>query len=124
MNQHQSTKRPRRDAAQWQELVSQWRVSDLSAEAFSAKHDIGVDSLCKWKRRLRSTGDIDAPRLKLDMPSFSRIHVSQPREAPREQHGAEIEIALWNRVCVRVHGTVNQESLAVVLQTASRVQSC
>jgi hypothetical protein len=44
--------RHRIPASTWHERVAHWRSTGLSAEAYAREHDIGVDRLKYWARRV------------------------------------------------------------------------
>jgi hypothetical protein len=46
------TSRPHRSAQQWQALINEWQVSDMSAKQFCTERAIGYASFCQWRKRL------------------------------------------------------------------------
>ena len=47
-----TSRRPRRAATQWQQLVAQQQASGLSAPAFCKREDLSYASFIQWRRRL------------------------------------------------------------------------
>lgn len=45
--------RQRIPASTWHERVAHWRSSGLSAEAYAREHDIGLERLKYWARRVQ-----------------------------------------------------------------------
>ncbi|WP_027867333.1 IS66 family insertion sequence element accessory protein TnpA [Massilia alkalitolerans] len=45
--------RHRIPASIWHERVAQWRSSGLTAEAYASEHDIGLERLMYWARRVK-----------------------------------------------------------------------
>ena len=44
-------------ALTWHERVAQWRSSGLTAEAYAREHDIGLERLMYWARRIKRAAD-------------------------------------------------------------------
>lgn len=53
----ESSKRRRRTATEWNELILTWEGSGQGAERFAAGRDFSASSLYLWRKRLRGEGD-------------------------------------------------------------------
>jgi hypothetical protein len=49
--------RHRIPASIWHERVAQWRSSGLTAETYAREHDIGLERLMYWARRVKRAAD-------------------------------------------------------------------
>lgn len=50
-----TSRRPRRSAAQWQQLVTEQTASGLSAPTFCSQNDLPYASFIQWRRRLSTS---------------------------------------------------------------------
>jgi hypothetical protein len=93
--------RQRIPASTWHERVAHWRSSGLSAEAYAHEHDIGLERLKYWARRVER--GVVRPRM---LPvRVSTVAASSPLEL-RSPSG-------WS---LRVDGGVDAAWLAQLLQ--------
>ncbi len=74
----------RRSRAEWALLVSRWRRSGLTAEAFSERYDFSVHSLRWWSWKLSTEGEEAAEFLPVEVEDA----VS---ETPTDRPGAWVE---------------------------------
>lgn len=107
-------RRRQRDAAEWSQLIDEWRQSSVPAVVFAARHDIGVSSFYKWRARLERR----VPAL--TAKSFVPVEIvgKQQREDVAAGGGMDL-IALSGRV-IRLSGRVDPAELALVLEVAEQ----
>lgn len=110
------SKRKRYLSSEWSGLVEQWSGSGESAERFAARLGIGAETLKRWKRQTQSKPssaplaggaptDVDSPR-----SVFTPVQVVRPARA----EGGLVEVVTRGGWVVRVHGAVDEETLASV----------
>lgn len=119
--------RERRSAAQWSELVSQWRASGETARAFCERRGLKTSTFSWWQRELRQRGlggvalKVPRPRLPLRdsgvASGFARIEVRQPSPAP----SSRLEVVSRSGHVVRVQGAVDAAALHALLEA---LESC
>lgn len=78
-------RRGRRTRSQWSQLIREQASSGLSQQAFCARHNLGLSTFGKWKRKLDG---IEA--LPLSAPAF----VELPLNTQALEAGYEIEFDL------------------------------
>lgn len=64
--------RHRIPASTWHERVAHWRSTGLSAEAYCRDHDIGLERLKYWARRVERVAD---------SPQMLPVRISPPKTA-------------------------------------------
>lgn len=69
VSSNDSTRRTRRTADQWQQLVNEFEASGLSAAQFCQRHHLGLSTLGKWRSRFRDQPKSAAPFVELAMPT-------------------------------------------------------
>lgn len=109
-------KRKRYVSSEWSGLLEQWSQSGESAERFSARLGISVETLKRWRKQtqgkaLRSTAGGPAP-LQVDAARSMFTPVQVVRRARVE--GSLVEVVTRHGCVVRVHGSVDEETLASV----------
>lgn len=101
---------------EWARLVKRWEASGLDAAAFAAREGVVAKSLVWWRWKLRSMPPAAAPE-----PRFVPVRVVDPtaRAPCPPSTDAAIEIALPNKLVVRVAPGFDPAVLAQVLAIAS-----
>jgi transposase-like protein len=103
-----SSRRPRRSAAQWQQLVTQQATSGLTASTFCDRHDLSYASFIQWRRRLRQgeppvavrpTAALEEP---LSKQSMSFIELTAPSELCGRSERWLIELDLGSGMQLRI----------------------
>jgi hypothetical protein len=87
------TSRPHRSAQQWQSLINEWQVSDISAKQFCTEHAIGYASFCQWRKRLAVPNGNAVP-MQDSAPNFIDLSTFSSGSSP----GWEIVLSLGNGV--------------------------
>jgi transposase-like protein len=109
-------KRKRYLSSEWPELVAQWSASGESVERFSARLGISAETLKRWRKRTQgkvSSGLLaGAAPSKDDAPRSLFTPVQVVRSA-RAECGL-VEVVTRGGCVVRVHGAVDEETLASV----------
>lgn len=96
-----SMSRQRISASAWHEHVAQWRSSGLSDQAYAHEHNIGVERLKYWARRIeRMASGAQLLRVRISTPAAS---------GPLELRGT----SGWS---LRIDGGVDAVWLARLLQ--------
>lgn len=54
MNQVKTRKRRYYSAEHWQEIMGDWKASDLSKSAYCREHDITLSVFARWQKRLEN----------------------------------------------------------------------
>lgn len=109
-------KRKRYLSSEWPGLVAQWSTSGESVERFSARLGISAETLKRWRKRTRDKvsgaplagavpSEVDAPR-----SLFTPVQVVRNARAER----GLVEVVTRGGCVVRVHGAVDEETLASV----------
>lgn len=112
------SKRKRYRSTEWPALLEQWSRTGEPAERFAAKLGISVVTLSRWQRQARgakpSTAVVGAsPSAKADA-SRSLFTPVQVVRAPRAESAGVVEVVTRAGCVVRVHGAVDEETLASV----------
>jgi hypothetical protein len=112
------SKRKRYRSSEWPALLEQWSRTGESAERFAAKLGISVVTLSRWQRQVLdakpSTAVVGASAsAKLDA-SRSLFTPVQVVRAPRAESSGMVEVVTRAGCVVRVHGAVDEETLASV----------
>jgi hypothetical protein len=110
------SKRKRYRSSEWSGLLDQWSRSGESAERFSARLGISVATLTRWRKHGQgsrsSTPLASAASTKADAARSVFTPVQVVRTA-RAESGV-VEVVTRSGCVVRVHGTVDEETLASV----------
>jgi hypothetical protein len=112
------SKRKRYRSSEWAGLLEQWSRTGESAERFAAKLGISVVTLSRWQRQAQgaksSTTVVEtSPSAKSDA-SRSLFTPVQVVRAPRAESTGMVEVVTRAGCVVRVHGAVDEETLASV----------
>ena len=116
------SKQKRYRSSEWSGLLDQWSRSGESAERFSARLGISVATLARWRKKVKSAkptspigGEtpkaVDAAR-----SLFTPVQIVRPARA----EGGLVEVVTRSGCVVRVHGAVDEETLALVFAAAGR----
>ncbi len=89
--------RPRRRAAEWQQLVDDYIDSGLSARRYCADHDIAYASFLQWKRRLSTEVDMSPDPAAPAFLDLSALASGEPRT-----NRWQIELSLGDGVVLRL----------------------
>jgi hypothetical protein len=54
-------RRPRRSAAQWSQIISDYHQCDLNARQYCAQHDYSLATFRKWQTRIARAAKPDSP---------------------------------------------------------------
>jgi transcriptional regulator with XRE-family HTH domain len=112
------SKRKRYRSSEWPGLLEQWSRTGEPAERFAAKLGISVVTLSRWQRRLSeakpSTAVVEAATRSKAEASRSLFTPVQVVRGPRAEAGGVIEVVTRAGCMVRVHGLVDEETLASV----------
>ena len=121
-----SKKTKRRSAAEWAEIVAQWKASGQSRDAYAKRHGLNAGTLGWWRTQLdhgrvsRSTSARrnasgtrqKSPRTKV---AFAEVRVAQAQSvAPR------LEVVARSGHVVRIEGEVDAVALRAVLQAVEQ----
>lgn len=110
------SKRKRYLSTEWSGLVEQWSTSGESAERFSSRLGISVETLKRWQKRTRGKASSAAlagsASRQVDVPRslFTPVQVVRRDRA----EGGHVEVVTRSGCVVRVHGAVDEETLASV----------
>ena len=109
-------KRKRYRSSEWSGLLDQWSRSGESAERFSARLGISVGTLARWQKKAQgrksSSSMVGAPPKSVDAvgSAFTPVQVVRPARA----ECGLVEVVTRGGCVVRVHGAVDEETLALV----------
>ena len=83
-------RRPRRSSAQWSEIITHYRQSNLSAKKYCQQHDYSLATFRKWQTRYNHQPAIN------DEPSSARLVelVTANTTEPTPSHTLLIELDL------------------------------
>ena len=111
-------KRKRYRSSEWSGLLEQWSRSGESAERFSARLGITVGTLARWQKKAQgsrksNSSMVGATPKSIDTggSAFTPVQVVRPE---RTESGL-VEVVTRSGCVVRVHGAVDEETLALVL---------
>ncbi len=111
------SKRKRYRSSEWSGLLEQWSRSGESAERFSARLGISALTLMRWRKQTQGEASSSAPvvsaaptALESTRSLFTPVQVVRPA---RSEVGL-VEVVTRSGCVVRVHGAVNEETLASV----------
>lgn len=93
--------RHRIPASTWHERVAHWRSTGLSAESYGREHDIGVERLKYWARRVERAAS---------SPQLLPVRISAPSTT------ASLELRSPSGWSMRMDGGVDAAWLARLLQ--------
>lgn len=114
------SKRKRYLCSEWSGLVEQWSTSGESAERFAARLGISVETLKRWRKQTlgnASSALAGAARPHVDVRRSVFTPVQVVRRARAE--GSVVEVVTRGGCVVRVHGAVDEQTLASVLAAVS-----
>ena len=86
-------RRHRRTGSQWSRLISEQASSGLSEQAFCTRHDLGLSTFYKWKRKLNDVGTLQ--------PSPGAF-IEFPLSDDASQPGFELELELGEGMRLRL----------------------
>ena len=95
---NQSHRRPRKTRSQWQEIITEFTLSDSPARVFCADHDLAYGTFAKWRYRFTK------PIQKKTEPS-RLIELIQPASPQPESEYWHVELELGNGMTLRVRTT-------------------
>jgi len=119
MNQN---RRERRRSTEWPALLEQWSESGETAERFAARIGVKPATLARWQKAVGSkrgaSGALrrETKNARSAESMFARVQVVEP---PMRSDGL-IEVVMRDGLMVRLRGTVDADTLAVVLGCMSR----
>ena len=90
-----SVSRPRRTASQWRGILSRFRRSGLSVEAFCARESLSQSSFRRWQARLAAADRAPKPG------SFVELGVPAPPATPSSW---TVELELPDHTVLRIRG--------------------
>jgi len=93
-----SRSRRRRSPAERKQILRDWKRSGLSAERFSATHDVCADSLYRWKREAAAGGAAPASRARHRPPAAAFVQVVGTAAAAPPAHPVVVELRDGRRV--------------------------
>ena len=100
------SKRARRwTVAEARQVLDELAQSGLSVNRFAAEHELGVERLYRWQRRLKRSRRVIA-----SAPRFAEVTI---RPAPPAS--VAIEIELPGGVCVRIAGDARVDDTVAIL---------
>ena len=91
------TRRARRSRVQWARLVAEHADSGLSAQAFCARHDLGVGTFVRWQRHLNGSQRRRSPATFVELPVMPSTEATSARW--------ELELELGGGMRLRVRRT-------------------
>ena len=112
-------RKPRRTAAQWEQIISDWRGSGQSADEYVRAHDLHAGTLSWASRFGRGLRDKHGSRPEQRSSLFLPVRVSG--RARRCQSwvelsaGSGVEVVLSNGRSVRLSGKLESQSLTRLL---------
>jgi transposase-like protein len=104
-------------ATAWRQTIKQQAESGLSVRAWCSQQGVTESAFYWWRREL-ARRDTEG-----QVSSFASVHVTEDRS---ERDDPQIEIVLSDGRCIRMHGSVDRQMLADVLDVltlASKVKS-
>ena len=110
-------KRKRYRSSEWSGLLDQWSRSGESAERFSGKLGVSVATLTRWRKQLQSKpastslGFDESAESEKARSMFTPVQVVRTARAD----AGVVEVVMRGGCVVRVHGAVDEETLASVL---------
>ncbi|HEX5658332.1 MAG TPA: transposase [Polyangiales bacterium] len=110
-------RRKRYPASEWSGLVEQWSQSGDSAERFSARLGVSAETLKRWRKQAAgkassaSLAGVAPTHVDATRSVFTPVQVVR---SARAECGL-VEVVTQGGCVVRVHGAVNEETLATVL---------
>ena len=95
------SRRPRRSATQWQQLIDQQASSGLSAKAFCEQQDIAYTSFINWRRHL---GEESAatPAVGSQLPEFVELTTPANRSGSSASGPWIVELDLGAGIRLRI----------------------
>ena len=115
-------KRKRYRSSEWSGLLDQWSRSGESAERFSARLGISVVTLARWRKKAQGTkptspiADGTPKAVDAAHSRFTPVQVVRPARA----ESGLVEVVTRSGCVVRVHGVVDEETLALVFAAVGR----
>lgn len=113
----------RRTASEWEQLLSQWRASELSADEFAQQRELNAGTLRWWQTRLnkkdaKSSVGKAASNAKAEPNgerSFTEVVVTG-----RVERSARMEVVSRSGHVIRLQGPVDSDALVAVLEAVER----
>lgn len=92
-------RRPRRSAAQWSKIISDYHQSNLNARQYCAQHDYSLATFRKWQTRIARHA------AKPDSPNRAQLVELLPEQSPAAGHspGVLIELDLGFGIHLKIH---------------------
>ena len=90
-----SVRRPRRTATEWREILSRYRQSGLSVEAFCARESLSKSSFRRWRERLAARDPASKAAAFVELATSAPLADSSPWT---------VELELPVGIVLRVHG--------------------
>jgi len=92
------TRRPRRSATQWAEIITHYRQSNLNARLYCEQHDYSLATLRKWQTRFSGHEAND------DSPSPGRLVelIAAKSTDPPSSHTLLIELTLGSGMHLKI----------------------
>lgn len=115
-------KRKRYRSSEWSGLLDQWSRSGESAERFSSRLGISVATLTRWQKEAQSKrssaplSGVAPPNVEATRSLFAPVQVVRAARA----EGGLVEVVTRDGWVVRVHGAVDEETLASVFAAVGR----
>lgn len=109
-------KQKRYRSSEWSGLLEQWSRSGESAERFAARLGISIATLRRWQKEMQ----FKASSAALAGASSTKVEATRsvftPVQVVRTSHAESglVEVVTRGGVVVRVHGAVDEETLASV----------
>ncbi|HEY6722580.1 MAG TPA: hypothetical protein VI197_01075 [Polyangiaceae bacterium] len=100
-----------------QRVLSDWKRSGLSASSFAAKHELGLERMYYWQKRLQARA-AEEPAARTGLVE---VRVSGPTEARMSSRSAgRVEIELLNGRRLSVEESTDLEQLARLVALLER----
>jgi transposase-like protein len=115
-------RRERRSASEWPALLEQWSSSGETAERFAARIGVKPATLERWRKAMgskpRPGGAAGGAKKRVPAESVFAQVVEPAVHA--ERAAGLIEVVMRDGLIVRLHGSVDAETLGAVLGCMSR----
>ncbi len=121
------TKRKRRSAAEWSEIVSAWRASGLALGTYAARHGLNAGTLGWWRTQVSKGRVTPASKRQVKTSSLAR-RSARPSKAvfaevkvtPVRPATGRIEVVARSGHVVRIEGVVDPSALRSVLEAVEQ----
>lgn len=121
-----SKTRKRRSAAEWSEIVANWKSSGESREAYAKRHGLNPGTLGWWRSQV-DHGRVDptrrAPegcRKGREQDTRTKVEFAEVRVAWPKAEASSLEVVARSGHVVRVSGRVDAVALQTVLQAVEQ----